>query len=113
MKSAFTSVSLVLLALLFLASSVLAQAPAPEFMSLESAKPVLQKMGPGNGNHPDANVNSKDWSAWLQKSDADIRQRLDTGEEDTSLICCASALRSPRNIRSTTSIWCAMDRAVW
>ena len=52
-------------------------------MSLESAKPVLQKMGPGNGAHPGADINSKDWTAWLQKSDADIRQRLDVGEEDS------------------------------
>ena len=52
-------------------------------MSLESAKPVLQKMGPGNGAHPGADINSKDWAAWLQKSDADIRQRLDAGEEDS------------------------------
>ena len=52
-------------------------------MSLESAKPVLQKMGPGNGAHPGAEINSTDWTAWLQKSDADIRQRLDTGEEDS------------------------------
>ncbi len=52
-------------------------------MSLESAKPVLQKMGPGNGAHPGAEINSKDWAAWLQKSDADIRQRLDVGEEDS------------------------------
>ena len=52
-------------------------------MSLESAKPVLQKMGPRNGAHPGAEINSKDWAAWLQKSDADIRQRLDVGEEDS------------------------------
>ncbi len=52
-------------------------------MSLESAKPVLQKMGPRNGAHPGADINAKDWAAWLQKSDADIRRRLDVGEEDS------------------------------
>ncbi len=59
------------------------QTPTPEFMSLESAKPVLQKMGPGNSAHPGSDINAKDWAVWLQASDADIRQRLDTGEEDT------------------------------
>src|SRR5271165_1347349 len=80
-KRVFRSVSLLVFVLATLASSVPSQ--VPEFMSLESAKPVLKKMGPGNGAHPGAEINSKDWSAWLQKSDADIRQRLDTGEEDT------------------------------
>src|SRR5271166_5082614 len=80
-KRVFRSVSLLVFVLATLASSVPSQ--VPEFMSLESAKPVLKKMGPGNGAHPGAEINSKDWSAWLQKSDADIRQRLDAGEEDT------------------------------
>jgi hypothetical protein len=52
-------------------------------MSLESAKPVLQKMSAGDAAHPGPGASSKDWLAWLQKSDAEIRQRLDTGEEDT------------------------------
>ena len=76
-------VSPALFVLTALASSVPVQEPTPEFMSLESAKPVLQKMGSGNGAHPGAEINSKDWAAWLQKSDADIRQRLDVGEEDS------------------------------
>ena len=79
----FRSASPLLFVLAALASSVPSQEPAPEFMSLESAKPVLQKMGSGNGAHPGADINAKDWFAWLQKSDADIRQRLDTGEEDS------------------------------
>ena len=28
-------------------------------------------------------ISSEDWIAWLQKSDAQVRQRLDTGEEDS------------------------------
>jgi hypothetical protein len=79
----FRCVSPLLFTLVALGSSVPPQAPTPEFMSLESAKPVLQKMGPGNGVHPGAEINSKGWAAWLQKSDADIRQRLDAGEEDS------------------------------
>jgi hypothetical protein len=57
--------------------------PDPEFMPLESAKPVLQKMGSGDGARPSPGVSSQDWIAWLQKSDAQVRQRLDTGEEDS------------------------------
>jgi hypothetical protein len=83
MKSVSTPASLVFFVLVSIAPSAAFQASAPEFMSLESAQPVLQKMGPGDGAHPGAGVNSKDWSAWLQKSDAAIRQRLDTGEEDS------------------------------
>ena len=79
----FRFASPLLFTLVALATSVPSQAPTPEFMSLESAKPVLQKMGPGTGAHPGADINSKDWAAWLQKSDADIRQRLDAGEEDS------------------------------
>jgi hypothetical protein len=52
-------------------------------MSLESAKPVLQKMSAGDTAHPGPGASAKDWLVWLQKSDAEIRQRLDTGEEDT------------------------------
>ena len=65
------------------ASVVLAQMPKPEFISLESAKPVLQKMTTGDGAHPSASVSAQDWTAWLKKSDSQVRQRLDTGEEDS------------------------------
>ena len=72
-----------LLAVAFLSSPATSGPPAPEFMSLESAKPVLQKVNPGDSSHPGPNASSQEWLAWLQKSDAQIRQRLDTGEEDT------------------------------
>ncbi len=52
-------------------------------MSLESARPVLERVNTVDTAHPGAGITSKDWLAWLQKSDAEIRQRLDTGEEDT------------------------------
>ena len=58
-------------------------APSPEFISLESAKPVLKKMSAGDAARPGPGVSSQDWRAWLQKSDAQVRQRLDIGEEDT------------------------------
>ncbi len=52
-------------------------------MPLESAKPVLQKMGSSDAALPSPNVNLRDWMAWLQKSDAQVRRRLDIGEEDS------------------------------
>ena len=58
-------------------------AQTPEFMSLESAKPVLETMSADDPAHPGAGSSAQAWQAWLQKSDAEIRQRLDAGEEDT------------------------------
>jgi hypothetical protein len=55
----------------------------PQFMSVDSARPVLEKFGASDNDHPAANVNQQDWLPWLQKSDMQIRQRLDTGEEDS------------------------------
>jgi hypothetical protein len=72
-----------LLVIAFLTASATSGPPAPEFMSLESAKPVLQQMSAADASQPGPNANSQQWLAWLQKSDAEIRQRLDTGEEDT------------------------------
>ena len=81
-KRAFRQGLFVVIALVSLASTP-SQEPKPEFMPLESAKPVLQKMGSSDGAHPSPNIGSQDWIAWLQKSDAQVRQRLDTGEEDS------------------------------
>lgn len=70
--------------LLLLSSVVLALpsfAQTAEFIPLDSAKPVLEKLS--TGDHPGSAVNAQDWLSWLQKSDAAIRRRLDTGEEDS------------------------------
>ena len=64
-------------------SSTASQVPNPDFMPLESAKPVLQKMGSSDGALPSPHVDSRDWIVWLQESDAQVRQRLDIGEEDS------------------------------
>lgn len=77
------SLSRLLLVVAALASSAACETPAPEFMPLEAAKPILQKLSPGGGTQAGAAFTSKDWLAWLQKADADIRRRLDTGEEDS------------------------------
>lgn len=55
----------------------------PEFMSLDSAKPVLEKFGVANTIHPGSNATAQEWLAWLENSDGQIRQRLDLGEEDS------------------------------
>jgi len=52
-------------------------------MSLESARPVLEKMSAVSGQYPRPDIRAADWLAWQQKSDAAVRQRLDAGEEDS------------------------------
>jgi hypothetical protein len=72
--------------LLALVASLCTAAPAqpkPEFISLDAARPILQKMGSGNGALPGPGTSAAEWQAWLQKSDAEVRQRLDRGEEDS------------------------------
>ncbi len=55
----------------------------PEFIPLDAAKPALQKFGANDSGRPGPNVGPQEWLAWLQKSDAQVRLRLETGEEDT------------------------------
>lgn len=66
-------------------SPVRAQAQGAEFISLDAAKPVLAAL-------PDAlpralrsanGLDGKAWDAWVKSEDADIRKRLERGEEDT------------------------------
>ncbi len=64
-----------------LVASLAAHTVAPEFLPLDSALPVLQKV-PCNGC-PASTISRQEWTAWLQKSDAQIRQRLQAGEEDS------------------------------
>src|SRR5208283_2202689 len=62
------------------------QSWTPEFISLEVAKPVLQGMAgslPPELKAAGPQLNSQTWAAWVQKEDADIRKRLERGEEDT------------------------------
>ncbi len=55
---------------------------APEFIPLESAKPVLEKFSAEPG-HPPPNATKEEWHDWLLKSDVAVRQRLEVGEEDS------------------------------
>ena len=57
-----------------------------DYISFDSAKPVLQ--GFANNLPPDlkaagAQLDAQKWSAWVKASDAKIRQRLISGEADT------------------------------
>jgi hypothetical protein len=62
------------------------QVSRPEFISLDSAKAVVQAMpeslppelkSAGSSPSPDA------WAAWVRNADASVRKRLDRGEEDS------------------------------
>jgi hypothetical protein len=76
-------IGLIVAAMASLTSSARAQAPTPEFMSLDSARPVLQKMTSSDPAAPGPSASYETWLAWLKQSDAQIRQRLDVGEEDS------------------------------
>jgi len=56
-----------------------------EFISLESAKPVLK--GAEDALPPDLKaagpMNATQWAAWVQRKDREVRDRLIRGEEDT------------------------------
>jgi len=83
------ALSTLLLSAAAFASSSLPEAggqnPAPEFISFDAAKPVLDKMAgvlpPAlKDAHP---LDASAWNAWVKSEDAEIRKRLERGEEDT------------------------------
>ena len=66
-------------------TSTVEQAPATEFISFDAAKPILAKL---SGELPPAlkdahSLGANAWNAWVRNEDADIRKRLERGEEDT------------------------------
>ncbi len=84
LSAAFSRLSSgLILAFFALVPAIFAQTPAPEFLPFDSAQPVLQKIACTGTNCPAPGISPADWTAWLQKSDAQIRRRLDTGEEDS------------------------------
>ncbi len=79
---------LVLIVACFLATfsfhcNAFGQTPTPEFMPLDAAKPAIEKLGTTDGHQLNPTMSSQEWLAWLQRSDAQMRQRLDVGEEDS------------------------------
>ncbi len=66
--------------------SPLPRQETPEFMSLDSARPILDGMKdslPPALKAAGPQITEATWSAWVQENDAKIRQRLVVGEEDT------------------------------
>jgi hypothetical protein len=65
-------------------SALFGAEPSPEFMTLDSAQPVLKAM---SGQLPEGlrtgTLDAARWNAWLHKEDSQVRGRLDAGEEDT------------------------------
>ena len=87
MHSAKSSVLLALAA--FLASLVLVAGPPPEkvgYITLAEAKPILEAMAEalpaGLSGQPPEKLESL-WPAWVKSRDAEIRERLMGGDEDT------------------------------
>ena len=78
--------SLAFVLLLASGAAVAAQTAAnPQFLSFDQAEPVLRAMAanlPADLKGPGALTADK-WSLWVRKEDAEIRARLDRGEEDT------------------------------
>lgn len=60
-------------------------APRGEFISLEAARPALSAFSESVPAElkPASTLDAAKWSAWVQKADREIRDRLDKGEEDT------------------------------
>lgn len=58
--------------------------PHPQFMSFESAQPILKAMRNSLPAGLDADpLDPAQWTQWLTTADAAVRRRLDAGEEDT------------------------------
>jgi len=59
--------------------------PSKEFISFEAARPVVAAFVDSLPAElkPASSLNAAKWSAWVQKADGEVRDRLNTGEEDT------------------------------
>lgn len=61
------------------------EAPKKEFISYEAAKPVVAAFSDSLPAElkPASSLDAAKWSAWVQKADREVRDRLNRGEEDT------------------------------
>ncbi len=55
----------------------------PEFLSLDAARPILAGFSDSLPTELRGTPDSASWSKWVKAQDAEIRQRLTEGEEDT------------------------------
>src|ERR1700684_1519687 len=74
---------LMTLALILEVLPTFSQELKPEIMSYSAAAPVLEKMEAKDSAAAKPGASSESWLAWARNSDAEVRQRLDTGEEDS------------------------------
>ena len=60
-------------------------APKTEFISLDAAKPVVAAFADSLPTElkPATSLDAAKWSAWVNKADREVRDRLNKGEEDT------------------------------
>jgi hypothetical protein len=61
------------------------QATKSEFISFKAAQPVVAAFSDSLPAElkPTSNLDAAKWSAWVQQSDREVRERLNSGEEDT------------------------------
>jgi hypothetical protein len=74
---------LMTLALILEVLPTFSQELKPEIMSYSAAAPVLEKTEAKESAAAKPGASSESWLAWARNSDAEVRQRLDTGEEDS------------------------------
>jgi hypothetical protein len=85
-KAIFLSLLISIGTLVLLALPGVSPFPAPQFLSLDSAAPVLDGMTgslPSELKESSGKLDSNVWDEWVHKQDMEVRQRLETGEEDT------------------------------
>jgi len=69
---------------LTLQSAALAQDSRAQFMSFEAAQPILEAMSASlPAGLRAGRLDAARWAQWLKTADAQVRHRLDAGEEDT------------------------------
>jgi hypothetical protein len=74
-----------LLLLLSCAGATAQSAGKPEYLTFDQAQPVLRAMAANlpAGLKASGPLTAEKWAGWVRKEDADIRARLERGEEDT------------------------------
>jgi hypothetical protein len=69
--------------LIFCCSSILGQNIRINYLTFQEVKPILETLKTSLPAEISEIKNESQWSVWVKKSDADIRQRLEKGDEDS------------------------------
>ncbi len=72
-----------LLILLLCCSSIFGQNVKINYLTFQEVKPILETLKSSLPENVKLIKNESQWSAWVKKSDSDIRQRLEKGDEDS------------------------------